>query len=154
MAMISGAFTDEVVRMMRGSEHHPPAYGDVIVNDNGLYGVYGDGVVYLSKECVVCVPYADFAKQGVGVLRFPVPYGDGFRFVLDSGTIWIPEFSEAERDFLRENGYTIRTATQTVAKITSALGKKHHAFYPISCKTGLMRKEDAEKLVICLKKVM
>lgn len=152
--MISGPFTDEIVRMLRGSENSPPVLGDVLYNGKKQYGIFDHDVVYISEETVCRVPYIDFAAKGVCVLRFPTPYGDGFRLTDQAGTVWLPEFTKKERAFLREIRYQVYDAAATVANIKAVLGEKHHSLYAISAKTGVMAEEDVRKLAICLQKVM
>lgn len=154
MAMISGPFTDEIVRMLRGTEDGSPAYGDVLFNGKKQYGILDDGVVYVSADTIQKVSYTDFVSESIRVLRFPEPYGDGFRLTDAFGTVWVPEFTEAERDFLKKIDYQVHDAESTVKKIKGSLGKKQHPLYAISCKTGVMVEDDVRKLAICLQKVM
>ena len=154
MTMISGPFTDEIVKMLRTSGQEAPARGDVLLAADMRWGVFDGSLVYVSGETVAAIAYADFAGDGVRVVPFPEPYGDGFRLVDSGGGTWIPEFSPAERSFLKECGYRVNTAAETVAMIRAALGQKQHPFYAISCKTAVMPRADAEKIAICLKKVM
>lgn len=152
--MISGPFTDEIVRMLRGSANTPPADGDVLYNGKEQYGVKDHDVVYVSEKTVCKVPYADFAANGVRVLRFPMPLGDGFRFTDAADSVWVPEFTEAEKTFLREVLYQVYDAATTVANIKAVLGEKHHPFYAISAKTGVLAEEDVRQLAVCLQKAM
>jgi hypothetical protein len=152
--MISGPFTDEIVQMLRVSSGEPPVYGDVLLNGKKQYGVYGDGIVYISDGTIQKMPLAGFAAESVRILRFPEPYGDGFRLMDAFGNVWVPEFSEEDRDFLRKIGYQVHDAQTTVSKIKSALGEEQHPLYAISCKTGVMVEDDVRKLAICLQKVM
>lgn len=152
--MISGPFTDEIVGMLRGDQNISPVYGDVLINSKKQYGVLGDGVVYISEQTVREIPFADFAVSGPRLVRFPQPWGDGFRLAESTGTVWLPEWSEAERSFLREIGYRVFDGVTTVANIKAARGEKHHPLYALSCKTGVMAEEDVRKLAACLQKVM
>ena len=154
MAMISGPFTDEIVRMLQNSSSVPPIYGDVLYNSKKQYGVLGNGVVYVSEDTVSEIPFADFAAAGIRVVRFPEPCGDGFRLTEGAATIWLPEWSAEERSFLREIRYRIFDGAATIAKIKSALGEKRHSFYALSCKTGVMVEDDVRKLAACLEKIM
>ncbi len=153
MAMISGPFTDEIVRMLQNSSGIAPVYGDVLLNAKKQYGVFGDGVVYVSEETVREIPFADFAAAGLSVVRFPEPWGDGFRLAQAQDAIWLPAWSAQERSFLREIGYRVFDGEATAAKIKSALGEKRHPLYAISCKTGVMAAEDVRKVAACLEKI-
>ncbi|HMM06031.1 MAG TPA: hypothetical protein PKD52_05105 [Clostridiales bacterium] len=153
MAMISGPFTDEIVRMLQSSSSIAPAYGDLLLNSKKQYGVLGDGVVYISGETVREIPFAGFAAAGVRVVRCPEPYGDGFRLTEGQDTIWLPEWSPEERSFLKEICYQVFDGEATVAKIKSALGEKHHPLYALSCKTGVMAVDDVRKVAACLEKI-
>lgn len=152
--MISGPFTDEIVRMLQNSSSIPPVYGDVLLNSKKEYGVLGNGVVYVSKEMVREMPFADFAAAGIRVVRFPEPCGDGFRLTEAQATIWLPEWSVEERSFLREIRYRVFDGAATAAKIKLALGEKRHPLYALSCKTGVMAEDDVRKLAACLEKIM
>lgn len=151
--MISGPFTDEIVRMLRHSSSAPPAYGDVLINSKKQYGILGDGVVYVSGATVHEMPFADFAAAGVAVVDFPKPYGDGFRLTQEQDTVWLPEWTREERAFLKEVRYRVFDGAAAVANIKSALGEKHHPLYALSCKTGVMSADAASKVAACLEKI-
>lgn len=151
MAMISGPYTDSVVKMLMKEERRL-IDGDILKNPRGQYGVFVGNGVWLCDPVVCYICGAEFDVAHSKKLRFPEHCADGFRFVSADGTVWIPPFSREEKDFLKGCGYHPAAPSAVLAYMKEARGSVRHKYYPVSCKTGVWDEETAAKVVCCLER--
>lgn len=145
MAMISGPFTDAVVKMLM-SEDRRFFDGDVLKNPQGCFGVLYQNEVWVADPVVGPVSPQDFDVDHSELLRFPEPFGDTFRFTEGDGNIFIPEYKEADKAFLRQCGYAPASPQETMVRLRAAQGREEHLYYPLSCKTGVFCEKDAMEI--------
>ena len=104
MAMISGPFTDEVVKMlMKGGSRLFD--GDLLKNPKGQWGVLFQKEVWIADPLVHSVSEREFDVKNSITLDLPELYEDTFRITEGDGNIFIPEYKEQDRVFLKQCGY-------------------------------------------------
>lgn len=145
MAMISGPFTDEVVKMLM-SQDRRFADGDVLKNKNGQFGVLFQNQVWIADPVVGTVSREEFGVSHSQILQFPEPYEDTFRFTQGDGNIFLPEYKEADKAFLQNCGYCPATPQKTLERLLKAQGEKRHRLYPLSCKIGVWAEDSAAEV--------
>lgn len=145
MAMISGPFTDEVVKMLMREERYF-FDGDVLKNPQGRFGVLFQNQVWIADPLVRAVSAEDFDVSLSTLLRFPEPFEDTFRFTEGDGNIFLPEYKEADKKFLRDCGYRPASPQKTLERLLKAKGKKQHELYPLSCKIGVWDEKEAAEV--------
>ena len=145
MAMISGPFTDEVVKMLM-REDRRFFDGDVLKNREGRFGVLFEHKVWIADPVVRTVSPEEFGAAHSELLRFPEPFEDTFRFTEGDGNIFLPEYKADDKKFLRDCGYGPASPRKTLARLEKAKGEEHHPFYPLSCKIGVWEEKDAAKV--------
>ena len=114
MAMISGPFTDEVVKMLMKGEHRL-FDGDLLKEPGGRWGVYFGNEVWVADPVLRTVSERDFDVLHSYVPDLPEPYGDTFRITEGDGNIFIPEYKEEGKAFLRRCGYCPASPGETLS---------------------------------------
>ena len=151
MAMISGPYTDEIVKMLMGEERRL-SDGDILKNPQGQYGVFVSEGVWISDPVVRFISLAEFDTAHSKKLMFPEPFAGGYRFVRGDGSIWIPELSPEEKFFLKQCGYQPVSGPETVVRIVRDQGKRLFPCYPLTCKTGIRQEENIVKAAACFER--
>ena len=151
MAMISGPYTDAIVKMLMGEERRL-CDGDILKNPRGQYGVFVRNGVWIADPKVCLIPAGEYDVAHSKKLSFPEPFADGYRFVRADGNIWIPEFSASEKKLLKRCGYQPVSGEETVFRMERAEGEIRFSLYPLYCKTGIRREEEIEKAVSCFER--
>ncbi|MGM9568277.1 MAG: hypothetical protein ACI3W6_08880 [Clostridia bacterium] len=151
MAMISGPYTDEIVKMLMGEERRL-LEGDVLKNPCGQYGVFDGKNIWISDPVVRLISAEEFDAIHSKKLMFPEPFAGGYRFVRGDGNIWIPELSPEEKDFLKHCGYQPVSAPETVARMARDQGEHRFPCYPLSCKTGIRQEKNILQAVSCFER--
>ncbi|MBR5329130.1 MAG: hypothetical protein IKV45_02880 [Firmicutes bacterium] len=142
MSMISGPYTDAVVKMIM-SEDRRFFDGDVLKNPKGQFGVLYQNSVWVADPKVHAISERDFDVARSQLLRFPEPYEDTFRFTEGDGNIFIPEYKASDKVFLRECGYLPASPKETLIRLEEKEGTEQHPLYPLSCKVGVWSEADA-----------
>ena len=145
MAMISGPFTDEVVKMLMREERRL-CDGDGLKNKDGVFGVLFQNRVWIADPVVRTVSEGEFGVSHSELLQFPEPFEDTFRFTEGDGNIFLPEYKEADKTFLRECGYQPASPQKTLERLLKAKGEKRHRLYPLSCKIGVWEEYSAAEV--------
>lgn len=151
MAMISGPYTDAIVKMLMGEERRL-CDGDILKNPRGQYGVFVQNGVLIADPEVRLISAEAFDAARSKKLAFPEPFAGGYRFVRADGNIWIPEFTAEEKELLKDCGYAPASAEKTISRMARAKGENRFSLYPLGCKTGIRREEDIQKAVSCFER--
>ena len=151
MAMISGPYTDAIVKMLMGEERRL-CDGDILKNPRGQYGVFVQNGVLIADPEVRLISAEAFDAARSKKLAFPEPFAGGYRFVRADGNIWIPEFSASEKKLLKDCGYLPVSGEETISRMARAKGENRSPLYPLGCKTGIRREEDIQKAVSCFER--
>lgn len=137
MGMISGPYTDAVVKMLM-NEDRRFFDGDVIKNAAGKIGLLYEGGVWIADPVVREVSPKEFGAESAALIRLPEPYGDTFRFTEGDGNIFIPEYKPAEKAFLRQCGYDPVFPGKAAGQLKEAKGSEKHKLFPFSCRIGVL----------------
>ena len=146
MAMISGPFTDEVVKMlMKGGSRLFD--GDLLKNPKGQWGVLFQKEVWIADPLVHSVSEREFDVKNSITLDLPELYEDTFRITEGDGNIFIPEYKEQDRVFLKQCGYCPVSPAETFRNLKKEEGVEHHKLYPVSCRIGVWEEKDVVEVV-------
>lgn len=145
MAMISGPYTDAVVKMIMGEE---PALEDgaILIEPGGRVGALFGREVWVADPVVRAVPAATFDIAHSQRLRFPVPFEDTLRFLGEDGSIFIPEYAPEDKELLRRWGYSPVSGETLERALKEAGGTARHRWYPLCCKIGVYGEKEAETI--------
>lgn len=151
MAMISGPYTDAIVKMLMGEERRL-FDGDILKNSRGQYGVFVRNAVWISDPVVRLISDEEFDVAHSKKMMFPEPFAGGFRFARADGSIWIPALSEAEKNLLENSGYHPVSTEKVLLRMEQEKGESHSHYFPLSCKTGIWSEEDIKKAAPCFER--
>lgn len=152
MAMIAGPFTDEIVGILMGQERALYAPGALFFDKTDRCCWLDDDGVWMVDTVLKKVSDTWLAKPFF-VQKFPEPVRDGFCLTEGDGTVWIPEFTDEEKTFLKNCGYHLVEPEEIRRNLRKNLGNEVGELFPLSCKTGVFKEEDVKTLREILKKI-
>ncbi|MBQ1252710.1 MAG: hypothetical protein IIY02_07320 [Firmicutes bacterium] len=146
MAMISGPFTDEVVKMLMKGERRL-FDGELLKNPKGQWGVLFQQEVWIADPLLRTVSEQVFDVKNSSSVDLPEPYGDTFRFTEGDGNIYLPEYKEEDKAFLRRCGYCPASPAETLTRLKKEEGTEQHKLYPVSCRVGVWAEDDVAEVL-------